>query len=116
MKLWPFQDRRSFPRWRVSINVMYGTDVELTATTSLDISEHAISIYARTPYPAGQVLQLHIASNADQELITVKAKVVRSASGIMVLEFLNLQKKDLAQLGCYLRDLHQAGRSELIGV
>ncbi len=116
MKFWPNHERRSFPRWRASINVMYGNDVELTATTSLDVSEHAISIYARNPYPAGQILELHIAVNADQELISAKGKVVRSASGIMVIEFLSIQKKDLAQLGCYLRALHQAGRSELIGV
>jgi len=113
---WPFHERRSSPRWRVAMNVIYGVGDDMTATTSVDVSEYSISVFARKPSPVGSVLELHLATNQNEHWIKVKGKVIRAEAGLMAIEFLNFQKKDLAELGAYLRDLQARGRSELIAV
>jgi hypothetical protein len=113
---WPFHERRSSPRWRVAMNVIYGVGDDMTATTSVDVSEYAISVFARKPSPVGSVLELHLATNQNEHWIKVKGKVLRAEAGVMAIEFLNFHKKDLEELGAYLRDLQARGRSELIAV
>ncbi len=98
------------------MNVIYGIGDEMTATTSVDISEYSISVFARKPSPAGSILELHLATNQNEHWIKVKGKVIRAEAGVMAIEFLNFQKRDLAELGAYLRDLQARGRSELIAV
>ena len=113
---WPFHERRSSPRWRVAMNVIYGTGDDMIATTSIDVSEYAISVFARKPSPIGSTIEVHLATNQNEHWIKVKGKVLRAEAGVMVVEFLNFQKKDIEELGDYLRELQSRGRSELIAV
>ena len=113
---WPFHERRSSPRWRVAMNVIYGIGDDMTATTSVDISEYSISVFARRPSPVGTELELHLATNQNEHWIKVKGKVLRAEAGVMAIEFVNFHNKDLAELGAYLRDLQARGRAELIAV
>ncbi len=115
-RFWPFQERRASPRWRVAMNVIYGVGDDMTATTSVDISEYSISVFARKPNPVGSIVELHLATNQNEHWIKVKGKVIRAEAGLMAIEFLNFHKKDVAELGAYLRDLQARGRSELIAV
>ena len=98
------------------MNVIYGIGDDMTATSSVDISEYAISIFARKPYPVGTTVQLHLATSQAENWIQVKAKVTRAEAGVMALEFMNFPKKEMAELGDYLRELQARGRSELIAV
>jgi hypothetical protein len=98
------------------MSVIYGTGDDMTATTSVDISEFSISIFARDPHPVGSTIELHLATNQNEHWIKVKGKVLRTEAGVMAIEFVNFPKKDMAELGAYLRDLQARGRSELIAV
>jgi len=98
------------------MNVIYGVGDDMTATTSVDISEYAISVFARKPFPVGSTIQLHLATSQAEHWIQVKGKVMRAEAGVMALEFVNFPKKEMAELGDYLRDLAARGRSELIAV
>jgi PilZ domain len=113
---WPVNERRSSPRWRVAMNVIYGVGDDMTATTSVDISEYAISVFARNPSPVGSIIEVHLATNRNERWIKVKGKVLRAGGGVMAVEFVNFSKKDMAELGDYLRQLHAEGRSELIAI
>lgn len=98
------------------MNVIYGVGDDMTATTSVDISEYSISVFSRKPSPVGSIIELHLAINQNEHWIKVKGKVLRAEAGVMAIEFLNFHKKDVAELGAYLRDLQARGRSELIAV
>lgn len=113
---WPFHERRSSPRWRVAMNVIYGVGDDMTASTTVDISELAISIFTRKPLKIGTTIELHLATNQNEHWIKVKGKVLRTEAGVMAVEFVHFPKKEMKELGCYLRDLQQQGRSELVGV
>jgi len=115
-RFWLFSERRTCPRWRVAMNVVYSIGEEMIATSSVEISEQAISIYSRKPMEPGTVLDLSIATDGNERWIKVKGKVSRSGSGIVALEFLNLGKRDIEDLGMYLRTLQSVGKSELIAV
>jgi hypothetical protein len=93
-----------------------GVGDEMTASTSVDISETAISIFARKPFPIGSTIELHLATNKNEHWIQVKGKVFRAEARVMALRFMNFPKKDMAELGCYLRDLQAIGRSELVAI
>jgi hypothetical protein len=114
--MWPFSERRACPRWRVAMNVIYGVGDEMTATTSVDISEEAVSVYVRNAFPLGTVVDVHVAVDGNERWIKVKGKVSRASGGLMAIEFLNLGKRDVEDLGVYLRALQQMGKSELVGV
>jgi hypothetical protein len=113
---WPFHERRSSPRGRVAMNVIYGVGDDMTATTSVAISEYSISAFARKPSQVGSIIELHLATNQKEHWIKVKGKVLRTEAGVMAIEFINFHRKDMAGLGAYLRDLQARGRSELIAV
>jgi len=113
---WPFHERRNSPRWRVAMNVIYGVGDDMTATTTVDISEYAVSIFARNPSPVGSVIEVHLATNQNEHWIKVKGKVLRAEAGVMAVEFVNFHKRDMAELGAYLRELQARGRSEVIAV
>ncbi len=98
------------------MNVIYGVGDDMTATTSVDVSEYAISIFARQPSPVGSTIELNLATNQNEHWIKVKGKVLRAEAGVMAVEFINFHRKDMAELGAYLRDLQACGRSELIAV
>ena len=114
--IWPFQERRLSPRWRVAINVIYGLGEEMTASTSVDISEEAISIYARKPFKVGSQIELNLAVNQNEHWIAVKGRVLRAEAGVMAVEFINFPKNEMEQLGDYIRQLQTVGRSELIAI
>jgi PilZ domain len=116
MGFWPFSERRACPRWRVAMNVIYGVDEDMTATTSVDISEEAISIFVRNSYPEGTVVDVHMAVDGNERWIKVKGKVLRTGGGMMAIEFLNLHRRDIEDLGAYLRDLQAVGRSEVVSI
>lgn len=96
------------------MNVIYGVGDDMIASTSVDISESHISLFARKPYKVGETIELHLATNHNENWIRVKGKVMRAEAGVMALEFIGFPKKDMAELGAYLRDLQALGRSELI--
>jgi hypothetical protein len=98
------------------MNVIYGKGDDMTATTSVDISEYAISVFARKPFPVGSTIELHLATSQAEHWIQVKGTVTRAEAGVMALEFVNFPKKGLEELGNYLRELQARGRSELVGV
>jgi len=116
MGLWPFKERRACPRWRVAMNVIYGVGDDMTATTSLDISEEAISIFVRNAYPVDTIVDVHMAVDGNERWIKVKGKVTRAIGGVMGIRFLNLHHRDIEELGAYLRDLAAIGKSELVAV
>ena len=115
-RFWPFSDRRSSPRWRVSMNIIYGVGEDMTATTTVDISEDAVSVFVRKPFPVGTVVDVHLAVDGNERWIKVKGKVTRAAGGLMAIHFLNIGKRDIEDLGLYLRALQQVGKSELVAV
>ncbi len=96
------------------MNVIYGLGDDMIASTSVDISESTISIFARKSYQIGSTIDLHLATNNNEHWIQVKGKVLRQEAGVMALEFIGFPKKEMAELGAYLRDLQALGRSELI--
>jgi len=116
MSLWPFKDRRAVPRWRVAMNIIYGVGEEMTATTTVDISEDSVSVFVREPFPIGKVVDVHLAVDGNERWIKVKGKVTRSGGGLMAIQFLNLGKRDIEDLGVYLRTLQTVGKSELVAV
>ncbi len=116
MGLWPFKERRASPRWRVALTVIYGVGEEMTATTSIDISEESISIFVRNAFPVGTVVDVHLAVDGNERWIKVKGKVIRTGGGVMGIQFLNLHHRDVEDLGNYLRDLAAIGKSELVAV
>src|SRR5690242_8835730 len=75
MSLWPFKDRRAVPRWRVAMNIIYGVGDDMTATTTVDISEDSVSVFVREPFPIGKVVDVHLAVDANERWIKVKGKV-----------------------------------------
>ena len=113
---WPFKERRASPRWRVAMNIIYGVGDDMTATTTIDISEEAVSVFARKPYPVGKVIDVHLAVDGNERWIKVKGKVTRASAGVMAMELLNLSRIDVEDLGNYLRVLQTQGKSELIAV
>jgi len=98
------------------MNVIYGVGEEMTASTTVDISEIAVSIFARKPFPVGSTIELNLATNQSDRWITVKGKVLRAEGGVMAVEFVNFPKKEMEELGDYLRHLQSIGRSELVAV
>jgi hypothetical protein len=116
MSFWPFSDRRACPRWRVAMNIIYGVGEDMTATTTLEISELAVSVFVRKPFPLDTVVDIHIALDGNERWIKVKGKVTRAGGGVMAMKFLNLGKRDIEDLGDHLRSLHSVGKSELISV
>jgi hypothetical protein len=115
-RFWPFSERRASPRWRVAMNIIYGVGDDMTATTTVDISEEAVSIFVRKPFPIGTVVDVHLAVDGNERWIKVKGKVARAAGGMMVIHFLNLGKRDIEDLGLHLRALQLVGKSELVAV
>jgi len=115
-RFWPFSDRRASPRWRVAMNVIYGVGDDMTATTSVDISEEAISVFVRNAFPVNTVVDVHLAVDGNERWIKVKGKVTRAGGGVMAIQFLNLGKRDIEDLGVYLRDLQLVGKSELVAI
>ena len=116
MNLWPFKERRACPRWRVAMNIIYGIKDEKIATTTLDISEESVSVFVREPFAVGTVVDVHLAVDGNERWIEVKGKVTRAGGGVMAIQFLNLGKRDIEDLGNHLRNLQSVGKSELGGV
>ncbi|MGZ4787084.1 MAG: PilZ domain-containing protein [Terriglobales bacterium] len=116
MGLWPFNERRACPRWCAAMNIIYGVGDEMTATTTLEISERAVSVFAREAFPVGTVLDVQVAIDGNERWIKVKGEVTRVGGGVMAIQFLNIGKRDIEDLGAHLRDLHAIGKSELIAV
>lgn len=116
MSFWPFSERRACPRWRVAMNIIYGVRDDMTATTTVDISEEAVSLFVRKPYPVGTVIDVHLAVDGNERWIRLKGKVTRAGGGLMAVEFLNIGKRDIEDLGNYLRELQAVGKSELVAV
>ena len=116
MSFWPFSDRRACPRWRVAMNIIYGVGQDMTATTTIEISEQTVSVFVRKPFPVDTVVDIHLAVDGNERWIKVKAKVIRAGGGVMAMKFLNLGKRDIEDLGVHLRNLQSAGKSELISV
>jgi PilZ domain len=114
MSFWPFSDRRACPRWRVAMNIIYGVGDDMTATTTVELSEQAVSIFVRNPYPVGKTIDVHLAVDGNERWIKLKAKVTRAGGGIMAMQFLNIGKRDIEDLGEHLRALQSVGKSELI--
>ena len=115
-RFWPFSERRASPRWRVAMNIIYGVGDEMTATTTIDISEEAVSIFVRNAFPVDTVVDVHLAVDGNERWIKVKGKVTRASGGVMAIQFLNLGKRDIEDLGMHLRDLQMVGKSELVAV
>ena len=116
MSLWSFKERRACPRWRVAMNIIYGVKDEMTATTTLDISEESVSVFVRNPYPVDTILDVQLAVDGNERWIHVKGKVTRAGGGVMAIQFLNIGKRDIEDLGSHLRDLQAIGKSELVAV
>ena len=116
MGLWPFSDRRQYPRWRIAMNVIYGVGDDMTATTTVDVSESSISVFARRKYELGHKLEVHLAVNGTDHWVTVKGKVTRCDNGVVAIQFLNFGNKDMAELGAFLREQAKLGKSELVAV
>ncbi len=115
-RFWPFHERRNSPRWKVSLNVIYGMGEDMAATTSVDISEEGISIFARKSFAPGSLIELSLAVNQNERWIGVKGKVIRAEAGVMAVEFVNFPAEDMEELGNYIRQLQTIGRSELIAI
>ena len=99
------------------MNVIYGVGEDMTATTSLDISEEAISLFIRdNTLGVGTIVDVHMAVDGNERWIRVKGKITRASGGVMAIQFLNLGKRDVEDLGMYLRELQQVGKSELVAV
>ncbi len=113
---WPFKERRACPRWRVAMNIIYGVGDDMTATTTIDLSEEAVSVFARKPYPVGKVIDVHLAVDGNERWIKIKGKVTRASGGVMAMELLNMGRSDSEDLGNYLRALQSVGKSELVAV
>lgn len=116
MGLWPFKERRACPRWRVAMNIIYGVGEVMTATSTVDISEESVSIFVREDFPVGTIVDVHLAVDGNERWIKVKGKVTRAGGGVMAIQFLNIGKRDIEDLGVYLRDLQAIGKSELVAV
>lgn len=116
MGFWPQKERRACPRWRVAMNIIYGVGDEMTATTTVELSEQAVSVFVREPFPVGTVVDVHLAVDGNERWIKVKGKVTRAGGGLMAIQFLNIGKRDIEDLGAYLRDLQAIGKSELVAV
>ena len=116
MSLWFFKDRRACPRWRVAMNIIYGVGDDMTATTTTEVSEQAVSVFVREAFPVGTVLDVHLAMDGNERWIKAKGKVSRTGNGIMAIQFLNIGRRDIEDLGIYLRDLQAVGKSELVAV
>jgi len=98
------------------MNIVYGVGDDMTATSTVEISEQAVSVFVRKPYEVGTIVDLHLAVDGNERWIRVKGKVTRAGGGIMAIQFLNLGKRDIEDLGLYLRALQQAGKSELVAI
>ncbi len=116
MSLWRFKERRACPRWRVAMNIIYGVGEDVTATTTVDISEQAVSFFVRKTYPEGTILDLHLAFDGNERWIRVKGEVTRASGGVLGVKFLNIGKRDIEDLGLYLRALQEVGKSELVAL
>jgi hypothetical protein len=98
------------------MNIIYGVGDEMTATTTVELSEQAVSVFVREPFPVGTVVDVHLAVDGNERWIKVKGKVTRAGGGLMAIQFLNIGKRDIEDLGAYLRDLQAIGKSELVAV
>jgi len=98
------------------MNIIYGVGDDMTATTTLELSEQSVSVFVRNPYPVGTTVDVHLAVDGNERWIKLKAKVIRAGGGVMAMQFLNIGKRDIEDLGIYLRALQSVGKSELIGV
>ena len=98
------------------MNIIYGVGDEMTASTTIDISEEAVSIFVRNAFPVDTVVDVHLAVDGNERWIKVKGKVTRASGGVMAIQFLNLGKRDIEDLGMHLRDLQMVGKSELVAV
>ena len=98
------------------MNIIYGVGEDMTATTTLEISEQAVSVFVRKPFPLDTTVDIHLAVDGNERWIKVKGKVIRANGGVMAMKFLNLGKRDIEDLGIHLRNLQSMGKSELISV
>jgi len=98
------------------MNIIYGVGDDMTATTTVDISEESVSVFVRKPFPVGTVVDVHLAVDGNERWIKVKGKVTRAGGGLMAIQFLNIGKRDIEDLGLYLRALQQVGKSELVAI
>ncbi len=106
----PARERRSFHRLPDVIEVRYGASGEFRRASSCDISPIGIGLEGPALFPVGTELDLRFqASDTPRgDLVLLKAQVCHAGGRHMGLRFINVPKKEQAQVREFIAGLASA--------
>ena len=90
--VWPFRqrERRSWPRYTGSFDLMYGSEHPLTLTTTIDVSRSGVKFRAQQQLPAGADIEVRLLAepaDPDNGWAVTRATVIRSEAGKIAVQF-----------------------------
>jgi hypothetical protein len=87
-------NRRSFPRWPITCEVMCGDGKDFTHAEGLEISEVGIAFTTAQEFSVGSELDLRFRLTPAEDWVDVKAAVRHRLGNKFGAEFLNLPLKE----------------------
>ena len=106
-------DRRAHPRSGATFPVRYGLRDDFASGELLDLSVGGIGLRGEKMYPQGTEIEIRFrASNAKEDLLSLRALVRHASDSRMGVEFVNMRTKDLGRTLEMLKSLMARQRSK----
>jgi PilZ domain len=98
------KERRSFPRFPVHFDVMYGRGEDFTLSTAVDLSEGGLSFLSSRIIPEGSRLRVRLMMQPgnQEDCIEVESTVIRNEEKLTVVNFAGLTRSERQKILKYL--------------